>query len=172
MNSFGDLPKSVPFEKSKLHCFHGPVEGALAQPALYKRLLQGQFFLLISQNRICSFRADLDTGSAKTHATRPGGFDTFALPLPDVFPLVFGGERQNLQHQIRDECAEQIFTQGRIQQRHIDHLDVCFDFLGDAAPLFDDLFVIPAEPVDALDYQKVSFPQDMQQPAIGRSVKR
>ena len=46
MNSFGDLPKSVPFEKSKLHCFHGPVEGALAQPALYKRLLQGQIFCL------------------------------------------------------------------------------------------------------------------------------
>lgn len=100
------LPKGVLFEKSKAHGFHRSIKGSLTETALPKRLLQGQFFLLIFQNGMLDLGTDLDAGSAEAHAACLCGIDPLALPLLDVFSFVFGRKRQNLQYEIRNESSQ------------------------------------------------------------------
>ena len=50
--------------------------------------------------------------------------NALGLPLADVFPLALGHEGEDLQHQVGDEGAHEIFSGAGVQQRHINHADV------------------------------------------------
>ena len=57
--------------------------------------------------------------AAKADTARFGRRDALCLALPDVYPLVFCNEGENLEHNIAEKRAHQILAAAGVQQGHI-----------------------------------------------------
>ena len=62
--------------------------------------------------------------------------NAFRLPLPDVGTLILGYKRKHLQNDVAQKSAHQVFATPGVQQRHIQHHNVCALCLGEQPPLF------------------------------------
>ena len=90
------------------------------------------------------------------------------LPLTDVAALVLRHEGEHLQDGVAEERPNKVFPAPGIQKGHVNHADVDAFFFRQNAPLFQDLRVITAQAVDALDIQQVvpfQLPQEL--PILG-----
>lgn len=87
------------------------------------------------------------------HTSRPGGGDSLRLALLDVLTLTLGNETQNLQHQVCDEGAHQIFPVPSVEQRHVDNADVNADVFSQHPPLALDFLVFSAQAVNTEDIE-------------------
>ena len=61
-----------------------------------------------------------------------------------------------MQDNIAEECSHQVLAPANVQQRHIQHYDVDALFFREDAPLFQNLAIIPSQPVDALDVEQIA----------------
>ena len=75
--------------------------------------------------------------------------DALRLPLMDVFPLILRHKGKNLQNEICDKRAHQVFAVPGIQKRHINNADIRAFFPGQNAPLLLYFRIVPAQAVDA-----------------------
>lgn len=109
----------------------------------------------------------------KTDASGLGYSNSLGLPFSDLLPFCLCNVRKYLQHQIRYKDTRQvqsIFTAG-IQKRKVSDNDVGLLAFGDSTPLFDNLFIVPAQAVNGLYEKSVSRPQLSKQFLIKRPVK-
>ena len=97
--------------------------------------------------------------------------DAFRLTDADILALVLCHKGQDLQHDITDECAEEVFSVAGIEQGHIQHHNIDLFLFRQNAPLFLYLFIVPAEAVDALDVEQIAFFQLSEQFLVGRTVE-
>ena len=96
-------------------------------------------------------------GTAEDDASRFCRGDAFGLAAADVVPLIFRHEGQDLEDDVGDEGAQQVFPAARIEEGHVEDGDVHAFFPGEDAPLFEDLPVVPPEAVDAFHAKEVVF---------------
>ncbi len=89
--------------------------------------------------------------ASKAHAALSGRRNAFGLSGTDAFPFILGNERKHLQDQIGNECSEQVFVPPGVEQGHVQDENVHALFLGQHAPLFQNLLIIAAEPVNTGD---------------------
>ena len=150
----------------------GPVvEGVVVHVAQFGSLTEGDLARPPGPvHRIEVFGQRLG-GTAELDAPGFGGRDPLSLALADVFPLVLGHEGQDLQHHIGQERAQQILAAACVQKRHIQHNDIDVLFLGQKAPLDQDLLVVAAQPVDAFDVEQVVLAQTAYQPLVFRPLE-
>ena len=92
---------------------------------------------------------------AKPHAVRLGCSDPFCLSLTVKLLLRLRYIGQKLKHDIRNQGSGQVSVLPCIQQWHVQNNDRHLLFLRDDAPLLQDFRIVPAKPVDALDYQGI-----------------
>ena len=65
-----------------------------------------------------------------------GGSNSLRLPLPNEIPFCLGNIGKDLQHQIRyKDTGQPALLGSSIQQRHINHKNVCANRLSDKLPL-------------------------------------
>lgn len=83
--------------------------------------------------------------------------DAFCLAAPDIVPFILRHEGQYLEDDVAEEGTEQVFAPPCVEKGHVDHHDVDAFSLCQHLPLLEDVSVIPAEPVDALDIEQVPF---------------
>ena len=93
------------------------------------------------------------------------------LPLADVGALIFRHKGKYLQHDVAEKGAHQIFAPAGIQQRHIQHYDVDAFLFRQYPPLLQNLPIVPAQTVDALDVEQIVFFQFPHQPLVLRTVE-
>ena len=84
--------------------------------------------------------------------------DTLCLPLADQFALILGDKREKLEHDITQKGAQEILRITSVQQRHIQYYDIYALFSGQYAPLFLNLCIVTAQPVNAFDIEYVARP--------------
>ena len=97
--------------------------------------------------------------------------DPLGLAPADEFALGLGYIAEKLENDIRDQRACEVLPLPGIQKRHIQDDDANLFFFGDGPPLFDNLFIVSAQPVDALDDKGVARLHSFHQPLISRAVK-
>ena len=109
--------------------------------------------------------------ASEMYALRFGRRDPFRLPLPYELPLRLRNIRQKLQNDVRDQRSGQVAASPRIQQRHVQHDDGDRFFLRQQPPLLQDLLIISAEAVNALDNQRVAAFQPAHEAFVLRPLK-
>ena len=93
----------------------------------------------------------------KTHALRFRHGDALRLTLMDELPLCLGHIAEQLQDNVGDQGPGEISVLPGIQQGHIQHHDGCALLLGDDPPLLQNLIVISAQAVNALDHKGITL---------------
>ena len=94
--------------------------------------------------------------SAKADALGFRRRDTLRLSLTDIGALILRHKGQHLQDNIAEEGSHQVLAPAGVQQRHIQYHDVDAFFFREDAPLFQNLAIIPSQPVDALDVEQIA----------------
>ena len=110
-------------------------------------------------------------GAAEAHAAALGRGDALGLAGADGFALVLRDKGEELQHQVCDKGAHQVLGEGGVQQRHVQHADIHPALLGQEAPLLENLLVVAAQPVDAVQEQQVPAPQPVQEALVLRPAE-
>ena len=110
-------------------------------------------------------------GPAEPDAPGLGRRDALGLALADVLALVLGDEGEDLEHQIGDEGAHQVFAAAGVQQGHVDDADIHAGLLGQGPPLVLDLLIVAPQPVDAQDIEQVARLQPFHQFFVLRTVE-
>lgn len=100
-----------------------------------------------------------------------GGCDPFRLPLPDVAALVLRNKGQNLKDYVAEKGPDQILASPGVQQRHVDDTDIDAFFFCKNSPLLENLGIVPAEPVDTLNIEKIVLFEPADQLSIFWPVK-
>ena len=108
---------------------------------------------------------------AKMNTTRSRRRNALGLALFYILALTLRNETENLEHQIRDERAHEVFAVPGIQHRHVDHADVDADILGQQTPLTLNLLIVPAQPVDTEDVEQIAGFQLFQHFLVLRTVE-
>ena len=93
--------------------------------------------------------------AAKADAPGLGRRDALRLALVDGGPLVLRHEGEDLEDNVAEKGPHQVLAPSRVQQGHVQHHDIHPLFLGQHPPLLQDLPIVPAQPVNALDVQHV-----------------
>ena len=109
--------------------------------------------------------------SAKLHTASLCRCNALCLPLPDVGALVLRHKGEHLQHDVAQKSAHQVFAAPGIQQRHIQHYDVDAFLFRQYPPLLQNLPIVPAQTVDALDVEQIVLFHFSQQAFVLGSVK-
>ena len=93
----------------------------------------------------------------KTHALRFHHGDALRLSLPDELPLRLSRITEQLQNDVGDQRPGEIPVFPSVQQGHVQHHDGRPLFLGDDPPLLQNLIVISAQAVNALDHKGITL---------------
>ena len=148
-----------------------PVKRGLRQTDGPQRVVQRELTALPGRYDLGEIGRYGPAGPAEPDAPGLGGGDALRLPPVDGLPLRLGHEGQDLQHQVGDEGAQQVLALPRVQQRHIQHADVCAHLPGEDAPLLLQLLIAAAQPVDAQDIQQITAAQPAQQLLVLGALK-
>ena len=97
--------------------------------------------------------------SSEALTTRFRRGDPLCLPLADEGSLGFGNVGQQLQNDVCDQGPRQVPVRAGVQEGHIEDYDCGHLLLGDHPPLFQDLVIVPAQPIDGFDYHDVARPE-------------
>ena len=111
-------------------------------------------------------------GGRPKRTPRTRGRNSLGLALSYVVALYMRDVRKQLQHQIGDELARHIpvLVPG-IEQGHIEHHDAGTPALRDVLPFSKNLVVIPSEPIDALDHDRIARFEAPHQPLVPRALE-
>ena len=93
----------------------------------------------------------------KTHALRFRHGDALRLSLPDELPLRLSHITEQLQNDVGDQRPGEIPIFSGIQQGHIQHDNGRALLFGNDPPLLQNLIVISAQPVNALDHKGITL---------------
>ena len=94
---------------------------------------------------------------AEAHAPCLGCRDTLRLPLVDELPLRLSHITEQLQNDVGDQRPGEIPIFSGIQQGHIQHDNGRALLFGNDPPLLQNLIVISAQAVNALDVEQIVF---------------
>ena len=135
------------------------VECRLAHAVLPENFVKRHFFSLPLCYELVKVRRSFFCRSSESHTTLFCRRDSLRLPLTNRCTLVFRDERKQLQHEVADECSEQVFIPSCVEQRHINHNNIHFFLLCDDPPLVLNFLIIPSKAVDAFDNQCITWAQ-------------
>ena len=93
------------------------------------------------------------------HTALLGCRNPLSLSAANILPFILSHKGKYLQNKVGNEGAEQIFVTPCVQQWHIQHKDVYALFLGNYPPLFQNLLVISAKPVNACNSELLTRPE-------------
>ena len=93
----------------------------------------------------------------KTHALRFRHGDALRLTLMDELPLCLGHIAEQLQDNVDDQGPGEIPIFSGIQQGHIQHDNGRALLFGNDPPLLQNLIVISAQAVNALDHKGITL---------------
>ena len=93
----------------------------------------------------------------KTHALRFHHGDALRLSLPDELPLRLSHITEQLQNDVGDQRPGEIPIFSGIQQGHIQHDNGRALLFGNDPPLLQNLIVISAQAVNALDHKGITL---------------
>ena len=105
------------------------------------------------------------------NTTRSRRCNALRLALFSILTLALRHKAEDLEHQVCDERAHEVFTVPGVQKRHVDYADINADILGQYAPLTLNLFIVPAQPFDAEDIGQITGFQLFQHLFVLRTVK-
>ena len=105
------------------------------------------------------------------HALRFHHGDALRLSLPDELPLCLGHIAEQLQDNVGDQGPGEISVLPGIQQGHIQHDNGRALLFGNDPPLLQNLIVISAQAVNALDHKGIARLQPADQPPVIRARK-
>lgn len=86
-----------------------------------------------------------------------GGSNTFSLSLANTAAFIFRYKRQNLKNNVAEKGSHQIFSPAGIQKRHIKNNNINSFFSGENSPLFQNICVVTAKTVNALNKKQIVF---------------
>lgn len=112
-----------------------PIERAYGQITGFGSFFKGHFLISPCFVNLIEVIWKWSWWPAKLHATGFCRCNALRLPLPDVGALVFSHKGEHLQHDVAQKSSHQVFATPSIQQRHIQHYNVCALCLGEQPPL-------------------------------------
>lgn len=155
----GRVPKGTPLRTLLLTRMDEPVfpkasvESGFPHAATFNGIFRLYFSSIPSFDNLSKVLWRCFGRTSKMHTSRFCGGNALCLALFYVLSLGLSYEAEDLENEISDEGAHEVFPVPGVQQWHVDHADVNAYVLRENAPLALNLLVVASQPVDAEDVQ-------------------